>query len=210
MNEEEQEIKDELLIKLHEQFAENQNHHQAIFIQFIIALLTLFAAYAYIFIHMDISNTDKLILLKKSNEVEYFSPIVLIFVSTIVLAILSLLGGLLLTLGYSFRRDQHINKKIREKYLIDGEYERVFGSLYNPDNKNVFSFLPDFYLLFFWFIIGFQVIIFVATILRIIFLPEFEYCCMCLIMGMNGSFILLSIGLLRHYYIKYNNLKNTK
>ncbi len=199
--------KNVLLLKLHEQFADNQNHHQGVFVQFLVALMTLFAAFGYIYFHTDISLTDSHILTRKSSEIEYFSSEVLLFVSVVVLAILSLLCGLLLVLGYGFRRDQFLNFKLRKKFLKNGEYEHVFGKLYDPTNKGMLNFLPDYYTLFFVFILFFQLLVFSATFCKTAFLSQNDGCSSCLVLLLASGFILFTAGLYCHYYMKYKKLK---
>ena len=154
---------DKILDTLHTQFAENQNHHQGIFIQFLIALLALFGGYGYVYTHTNSEIAYSQTFAQKLNDIEFYSSSTLISTSVIVIAILTLLNAILLNLGYGFRRDQHLNKIIRQKYLINGEYEKVFGKLYNSDNKGFFDFMPNFYGIFFGFIFGFQVFLLITT-----------------------------------------------
>lgn len=195
--------KDSILITLHSQFAENQNHHQKIFIQFLIALLTLFGGYGYIYTHTNPNIPVTQTFIQNINCIEYYSGNTLIITSIIVIAILLLLNVILLNLGYSFRRDQFINKKIREKYLDPNEYENVFGKLYNPGNKPKYDYLPDFYNIFFWFILGFQIFIFTITCCKENVLC-FENNCMGFLLIMSDIIlVLLSPCIYCCYYSKY-------
>lgn len=201
-----------ILLDLHNQFANNQNHHQSVFTQFLIALLSLFAGYGYVYIHTsgEVSACCQQLIIN-SVGVEYYSPTILLLTSAVVLAVLALLNVLLLNLGYSFRRDQHVNKKIREKFLDKSEYESTFGELYNSDNKLYTDFLPNFYAIFFWFIFGFQVFILIITASRVLGTLESEKCCNCLLLLLDLSLTILSITLYIKTYMKYeNNLKNPK
>lgn len=127
------------------------------------------------------------------------------------LAILTLLIAIILNLGYGFRRDQHLNKKIRQKYLSNGEYEDVFGKLYNSDNKNLCDFLPDFYKIFFWFILGFQIIIFVTTCFKEKILQFENNSIAFLMLLLDFSLILVSVGLYFMTYRKYKDkIKNVE
>lgn len=49
-NNDNKENMNKLLDTLHSQFAENQNHHQGIFIQFLIALFAIFGVFGYIYV----------------------------------------------------------------------------------------------------------------------------------------------------------------
>lgn len=206
------ETNENILLDLHNQFANNQNHHQSVFTQFLIALLSLFAGYGYVYIHTS-SEVSAFCqqLIVNSVGVEYYSPNFLLLTSAVVLAVLALLNVLLLNLGYSFRRDQHVNKKIREKFLDKSEYESTFGELYNSDNKSFTDFLPNFYAIFFWFIFGFQVFILIITSSRVLGTLESEKCCNCLLLLLDLSLTILSILLYLRTYRKYwNNIINSK
>lgn len=196
---------DKILDTLHTQFAENQNHHQGIFIQFLIALFALFGAYGYIYTHASVDIVGYQTTVQKINDVEFYSLNTLIATSVIVIAILTLLNAILLNLGYGFRRDQHLNKKIRQKYLINGEYETIFGKLYNSDNKNRCDFLPNFYGIFFWFIFGFQIFIFLATCCKEKVL-NFDNNCIAFIL-LILAFILIAFTLCL-YFLTYSKYKD--
>jgi len=201
---------DELLNTLHSQFAENQNHHQGIFIKFLIALFTVFGIFGYVYTHTSSEISATQTVVGKINDIELYTLTTLLITSVIMLAILTLLIAIILNLGYSFRRDQHINKKIRLKYL-NGEYENIFGKLYNSDNKNICDFLPDFYKIFYWFILGFQIIIFFTTCCKDKILQFENNCFAFLILLLDFSLILVSVCLYFLTYRKYSDkLKDTK
>jgi len=71
-NSDNMEIKEKILENLHSQFAENQNHHQGLFIQFLIALLALFAGFGYVYTHVNSTIEYTQSFVQKINEVEYF------------------------------------------------------------------------------------------------------------------------------------------
>lgn len=160
-NSENMETKEKILENLHSQFAENQNHHQGLFIQFLIALLALFAGFGYIYTHTNPIIAYNQSFVQHINDVDYFSNQTLLATSVVVMAVLLLLSGILINQGYGFRRDQHLNMIIRKEFLKD-EYEKFFEKLFNPDKKGFWDYLPDFYSIFFWFIFGFQFSVFIA------------------------------------------------
>ncbi|MDD3437389.1 MAG: hypothetical protein PHC64_09595 [Candidatus Gastranaerophilales bacterium] len=194
-----------ILDTLHSQFAENQNHHQGIFIQFLIALFAIFGVFGYIYTHTSSEISAIQTVVGKINDIELYSLITLLITSVIVLAILTLLIAIILNLGYGFRRDQHLNKKIRQKYLTNGEYEDIFGKLYNSDNKNICDFLPDFYKIFYWFILGFQIIIFLTTCFKENILQFENNSFAFLMLLLDFSLILVSVCL---YYLTYRKYKD--
>lgn len=150
-----------ILDTLHTQFAENQNHHQSLFIQFLVALFALFAGFGYIYTHSnpDIAYTKTFV--QNINNINYFSYHILLATSVVVIAILLLLNVIIINQGYGFRRDQHLNMIIRKKKLGE-DYKIIFDKLYNSDNKVFWNYLPNFYIIFFWFIFGFQISVFIA------------------------------------------------
>ena len=210
-NNDNKENMNKLLDTLHSQFAENQNHHQGIFIQFLIALFAIFGVFGYIYTHTSSEISAIQTVVGKINDIELYSLLTLLITSVIVLAILTLLIAIILNLGYGFRRDQHLNKKIRQKYLTNGEYEDIFGKLYNSDNKNICDFLPDFYKIFYWFILGFQIAIFLATCTKEKILQSENNSFPFFALLLDFSLILLSVFLYYFTYRKYiDKLKNAE
>lgn len=149
----------DILDSIHEQFAENQNHHQGLFIQLLIALFILFGGFGYVYVYT-VDPTDSIPYSQTFIQCGYFSYAILIAVGFIVSLVLLLLNCVILHLGYSFRRDQVINMKIR-LYKLEN-YEKIFEDLYKPTNKSCFKYLPDFYAIFFWAITILQLIIFIS------------------------------------------------
>ncbi|WP_321479755.1 hypothetical protein [uncultured Bacteroides sp.] len=154
-------IRNNILNSIHEQFAENQNHHQALFIQLLIALLVLFGGFGYTYVH----TTDSIPYAHTYIQGMYVSNSILITVTLVVLLVLLLLNLIILHLGYAFRRDQTLNMRIRKKELGE-EYDDVFGYLYNPSGKGFWSYLPNFYAIFFWIISILQLIVFIGICVK--------------------------------------------
>lgn len=161
-----------ILDTLHSQFAENQNHHQSLFIQFLIALFALFIGFGYIYTHSvfegdspyNVDYTQSFV--QNIDEIKFFSYQILLATSVIVSTILLLLNCIIVHQGYGFRRDQYLNKIIREESLGKKKYNEIFGELYNPNDKFFFNYLPNFYTTFFWFVLAFQFFVFIAICLK--------------------------------------------
>ncbi len=119
------ELKDELIKSFHEQFAQNQNHHQKLFFQILSVIVTVTVGYSYVYtMGGDLPSPN----LKPSLFLLSLSLII----STIVLG-LSLV--LLCNMAYGFRRDQFVNNKIREKAkLINNQdpNDDIFPKSYDP------------------------------------------------------------------------------
>ena len=119
------ELKDELIKNFHEQFAQNQNHHQKVFFQILSVIVTVTVGYSYVYtMGGDLPNPK----LKPSTFLLSLSLII----STIVLG-LSLV--LLCNMAYGFRRDQYVNNKIRKKTKLihnTDPKDDIFPKSYDP------------------------------------------------------------------------------
>ena len=196
-----------ILDTLHTQFAENQNHHQSLFIQFLVALLALFAGYGYVYTQTKPEVPYNQTYVEVIDNLLFFSNIILLSTAVIVSSVLALLNLILLNQGYGFRRDQYLNMIIR-KDKLQRKYDYIFKDLYNPRGKGFFNFLPNFYTIFFWFITSFQLFILISVCSKE-GLTCFE--------NKNGSLILFIILILLIilslcFYIKtfYKNNSNLK
>jgi hypothetical protein len=157
-------VEEKLITSFNEQFATNQNHAQVIFIQFLTAILAVLIGYGYVY-----ANTNASAFLfgayKEADKLISFSIVHLFGAFIIAELILTMLATVILNTGYSFRRDQLVIYRIRLKYLKDG-YEDIFGKAsFNPKNKTLSDFLPEFTRSFF---IG-------IAILQILLLISFLY-----------------------------------
>jgi len=119
------ELKEELIKSFHEQFAQNQNHHQKLFFQILSVIVTVAVGYSYVYtMGGEIPNSD----LKPS----IFLLSLALIISTIVLG-LSLV--LLSNMAYGFRRDQFVNNRIRKQAKLihnKDESNDIFPKSYDP------------------------------------------------------------------------------
>ncbi|MET2984170.1 hypothetical protein [Aureibaculum conchae] len=119
------ELKEELIKSFHEQFAENQNHHQKVFFQILSVIVTVAVGYSYVYTmggKIPSSNLKPSIFLLS----------LALIISTIVLG-LSLV--LLSNMAYGFRRDQYVNNKIRKHARLihnENELDDIFPKTYDP------------------------------------------------------------------------------
>ncbi len=87
----------------------------------------------------------------KTGALESYAIIHLLGSFLIAEIILALLITLTLNIGYGFRRDQKVIFQIRNRYLTSELYIKIFGtSSYNPGNKTMTMFLPEFNRMFVW------------------------------------------------------------
>lgn len=149
-----------LLQTLHQQFSENQNHHSGLFIQILLALFSLFGVLGYVAI-----NTKSFGLIEEAiynDDIPYGAT------ASLVSLVFLLLNKLVLNYGYSFRRDQMINQRIRFKYLKKDGYGEIFGEQYKADNKDLMDYLPAFFSVFFWAIFMAQAILCISMFILMI------------------------------------------
>lgn len=117
-------LKNELLKSFHQQFAENQNHHQKLFFQILTVLVTVIFGYSFVFTSgWELTNS-------KINQ-DLFLLSFAFLVSVIVIN-LSLI--LLSNMAFGYRRDQFVVSNIRKQS----------GLICNKDsNKDIFPLSYD-------------------------------------------------------------------
>lgn len=141
-----EQIQEELLSSFHQQFSENQNHLQTIFIQFLSAVLVILGGYGYVYTHTT-GDADFYNLSYFPNTTTMKSYALLHLIGSFLVAqiILGLLITLILNIGYGFRRDQMAIYNIRLKYLGTAFQREIFGTRsFDPRNQSVYVFLPEF------------------------------------------------------------------
>lgn len=222
MNEQQEnntELKQEILKTFLVQFAENQNHLQKLFMQFFIAITVVVAGYGYVAMGI---TPDSHILQLKDNSIYPVSYLIVAFI--INQAVLVSLNSFVGCNAYNFRRDQGVVYKIRKK-ILDKEYSEFFDERsFNPYNK-IMAFwdiskpfktnkrdvyMPTFYVLFWQFIVCIQIIIsgiFSAQMLFVVQCASWiKFLCIILV----ALFLFLSIFWRRYYFKKYENKVNKK
>lgn len=148
----EKELRYELMKSFHEQFAQNQNHHQNLFIQIVSILLTVIIGFGYTMYNFKSGNNGTGI-----GIFEFTSAFV---ISEIILA----LGvALVSNMALGFRRDQLMNTRIREFAQITEDTApddaKIFSISYNPmknyydkteklNKKIVIDWMPNFHIIF--------------------------------------------------------------
>lgn len=199
------EKKVDLLLSLHSQFSENQNHHQKTFINLLVAFFALFGVMGYVFL-----NLASLKCYFFENDVPPgipywgFSNIVFHLVSFISSIVFLFLNVLNLNNGTSFRRDHCINYNIRKKILYP-DYSTIFGEAYNPKKMKKCDFLPSFHYIIWLMIVVIQsIIVILNTVLLFNKSDYIEVICVSLLFLLP----ILSLTSLEYYWGKYkSNLK---
>lgn len=183
------------------QFAENQNHHQRLFVQFLSVVLIALIAYAYVYTNTsnyvnpsintnnitEISQPyDTSIILNsfeaktfdvvkdKSGHILSYAKIHLVSIYLFAQMVLVVLGLTLLHMGYSFRRDQQVIHNIRVKSLTSEEYKKIFETSFTGLGKRFTNYLPNFYGILFFAIFAIQVITYWSAYVYLDRFPEVQ------------------------------------
>jgi len=161
----EEKFKFELMKSFHEQFAQNQNHHQNLFIQVVSILLTVIIGFGYTLFNFKATGESN-----NNSTIGLFEFTCAFAISEI---ILSLGIALVSNMALGYRRDQLMNTRIREaaKITVDSETDKenknevekvnykIFASSYNPmknyfnkvynENKSMrIDWMPNFHIIF--------------------------------------------------------------
>lgn len=208
---------EELLLTLHSQFSENQNHHQKIFIQLFIALFALFGVLGYVFINTASINQFSF---EDSTEIKGYSDAILFVTSLLISFVLLSLNAIIIQSGYAFRRDECIMYNIRQSFLGKDEYKLIFrGSIeneeneekaYDPYSKSFLNYLPDFHYIIFLVLLAFQIIISIACLCVFILIESTESNIGLVFILFTISTIFLSCTLYDYYFSKYAKLRDNK
>jgi len=154
-------VEDKLITSFNDQFATNQNHAQVIFIQFMSAILAVLIGYGYVYANT-LSTAFLFDAYKKEDKLVSFSVIHLFGTFFIAELILTMLATVILNTGYGFRRDQLVIYNIRQRFM-QHRYGNIFGKAsFNPRNKTLMDFLPEFSRSFFFGILTLQILLLVS------------------------------------------------
>jgi hypothetical protein len=142
------ELQKEILLSFHTQFAENQRSREDSFLKFLALLGAVLAGYAFLFQRTpgasNVTNSKAALLLFQSASA----------------AVLFSGARLVVTISNNFRRDQHVNVRIRQACGLIGD-GRIFPESYDPANGlrtwGLYSWMPDFLRAFYWLFILFQI-----------------------------------------------------
>jgi hypothetical protein len=172
-----EEIAGKLVTSFYDQFALNQNHGQIIFIQFLSAILAVLIGYGYVY-----ANTATYALLTDTKRVgatlilDSYAIIHLAAAYFVSALILTLLATVVCNIGYGFRRDQRVIEKIREIYLGDVNYKKLFGTVsFKSGGKNVVDFLPEFNRMFVFGILTLQTLLYFSFLYAVLHFKNSPY-----------------------------------
>ncbi len=217
----EPETKDELLKSFHQQFAENQNHHQVVFIQFISAVFVVIIG--YVFVYTNTSSDAMFFNVTRDNvtgeHIISYSISDLIGSYFLAQIILTLLCSLTMNIGYGYRRDQNVNYNIRKYYIEETIYTNIFGTKsFNPTKKRLLDFLPEFNSIFVNAILIIQVFFIISIIYALCEFDNFKFYltdnwhCLedSILIMLLVSPLLISLNLYGVFYRKYKKITEEK
>ena len=142
-------------MSFHDQFATNQNHHRSIFVQIIVVLVPLLTGYGYLYTGLSTESARNL-----NGAVLY----AYLLISGM---IISLEIAVLLILSVSYRRDQYVSARMREKVnvLTRGSNQNFFpGSFLPIGRRGILNWVPDYNLVFIVMLLGLKGVFFLTTI----------------------------------------------
>jgi len=149
-------IGEDIVKSFHEQFAQNQNHHQNLFIQILAILLSVLIGYGYLYIRVDGLSEE----FKVSINTLYVYQ-------AIAACLLSIATALISNMALGFRRDQLMaaNIRIMSGVMTLGNNNNYFFGSFNPQSKTGFVvWMPEFHKIFFIGLIAVKVLMLWATI----------------------------------------------
>jgi len=153
-------VGEEIVRSFHEQFAQNQNHHQSLFLQVLTVLLTVLIGFGYLYIRVG----------AKSEDVHVTSGTIYIFLA-LASWLLSLSIALISNMALGFRRDQLVACNIRVKTgtmsKLGEKDTGYFIQGFNPVGKTAYLFwMPEFHMIFFVSLIVIKLLLFLSLILN--------------------------------------------
>jgi hypothetical protein len=166
--------KTDILKSFNEQFAQNQNNHQNLFIQVVSILLTVLVGFGFALVAFGGNKPDSGM---KIGILEFSAA----FCTAEVMLLLGV--SLISSLALGYRRDQLINAIIREKAEVTEDTAKtdkwkVFPASFNPSkrykekkrNKERYLFIkwmPNFHSIFTLSFVGFQVLLILIYLFKI-------------------------------------------
>ncbi|MBI4930170.1 MAG: hypothetical protein HY841_05370 [Bacteroidetes bacterium] len=158
--EEKKDVTKEILKSFHNQFSENQNHQQRIFLQFFSAILVSAIPFGVVFVN--ITDEAKFWDVARDDEGKIISYAISHLIGSWLLIQIALitLSAFTLKIAYSFRRDQKVVENIRKTALGTPLYQEIFGkksfSAEHKEHMGGKSYVPLFCAIFWQFSIFLQ------------------------------------------------------
>lgn len=197
MNMNKKEMRFSLQSQMHEQYAENYNAHVNSFLTLLTAFFAMFGTLGYVYVHTE--NVWGFSMPSEDAFTLHHYAMISIFAS----AVFCFFSHLCAMFGYIERRDQIMNRYIREEYGFPVVYE-------DPRRRSLFDYLPEFYMAFYVLFLLSQIVLFVVFYVRTNVVDSCacqSFCAqnVCLYYALKAILFLMSIASWLFYY--YQKLK---
>jgi len=149
-------IGEDIVKSFHEQFAQNQNHHQKLFLQVLAVLLTVLVGFGYLYIRANV----------ESKEVKITSETIYVFMS-LSFYLLSLSIALISNMALGFRRDQLVacNIRVMTNTMTINTNDNYFIGDFNPVGKHKYIlWMPEFHIIFFFTLLIIKVLLILSLL----------------------------------------------
>ena len=169
MCEEKSKFAEQLALSFHEQFAQNQNHHQRMFVQVLAVLITVLVGFGYAYTGLQNRSSDGGNAVNMEFDMLYASLM-------ISMVLLSLAIALIVNMAYGFRRDQTTACRIRVNAgaMMAGEDSNkpgiYFPAAYNPVNpvgEPGRCWMPEYHNIFFIALIAIKIVLIFIVIIKV-------------------------------------------
>ena len=150
-------IGEDIIKSFHEQFAQNQNHHQKLFLQVLAVLLTVLVGFGYLYIRANVKSTE----VKVTTETIYVFMLLSSYLLSLSIALIS-------NMALGFRRDQLVACNIRVKTgtLIVNSNDGYFIGDFNPVGKHKYLlWMPEFHIIFFFTLLIVKILLILSLLL---------------------------------------------
>lgn len=165
-------MKDELLKQLHEQYAINNNANLNTIVTLVVAVIAVIGCFGYVYVHTDIEFSQNFgCLVKCCKGVFYLDVLFLAYLASVF--VLALLTRLCIYQGVAQRKEQIIIHAIRQKYFgknyLDEQTEdKIFPNGYTPYRKEGLQIVQGLYGELVKIFIGVFLILSFAVLLKVI------------------------------------------
>lgn len=168
-------LKEDILSQLHAQFAENSNAIYSCIISVLVAALAVCGAYGHVFVH---TSSDLICSNNMYDAVTgLYSVGALLYVTSAVLIVITLLNYLCMSFGYKQRKEQFIAFSIRYSVFkqncengncLNAEYHEIFPHNYHPLEKRFCEIIPYVYQVMIQVLWMLFLLILLATVFRLV------------------------------------------
>ena len=155
-----EEIGKALVVSFHEQFAQNQNHHQKLFLQVLTILLSVLVGFGYLYMRVEAWSPDA-----------FTQLVTLYYYLGLSMILLSMAISLICNMALGFRRDQlmAVNMRVITGVMDPKSNDNYFFKSFNPQGKTTLRWwMPEFHRIFFFSLIFVKLLL----ALSVVFYPN--------------------------------------